>query len=605
MAIQADAGENLLEVIHRAGVPIEAECGGQGTCDSCVAIIIDGECRRGPKILDEGVILTCQAEVSADITLKVSDAFKPVEAESSIADSTLASKTTSPEHISPLSIRRTFTAAPDAFTANTSDLEIVSETLFPGEDLTADLQVLRDLPQAIRSESGKSTVIYSETENGKKLISISGGHHRRNNGLACDVGTTTIVIRLIDLDTAAVIDSISGYNGQIQCGSDIISRIIYSQKPGRLSDLKDRVLSTINRLISDLRERNNTAADDITSAVFAGNTTMTHLLLGIDPANIREAPYTPVMNNVPAMSGLELGIEINPDAVILCSPGAGSYLGGDITAGILALKAAENLQGINLFLDIGTNGEMVILGDDWMAGCACSAGPAFEGVGISCGMRAAAGAIDFVKIDIESNKIDYNVIGEMPAQGICGSGLLELTAGLFTTGIIGKDGKFTGSAFTDRIEIVDNRKRLLISEGDGRPGRKEVFITEHDIANIIRAKAAIFSACTLLLKKLGLSIADIEHIYVAGGFGKKLNVESAVQIGFFPDIPRSKFTYLGNTSLTGAGLSLISADHRAMLKEITKSMTYIDLSSEPGYMNEYTAALFLPHTDTSLFPSQK
>ncbi|MBC8278832.1 MAG: DUF4445 domain-containing protein [FCB group bacterium] len=603
LELTAEAGDNLLEVIQRAGIPIEAECGGQGTCDRCAAIIIEGECLKGGRIADEGVILTCQAEVSADIMVRVSGAFKPAESKSSIVSGTPAAIIPR-DKISPLTRQINLDLSVAEAGENVSDFGVVARALAPEGGLSAGLTVLQNLPQALRREKGIITATVSEAGGERKLIGIDGGRPSGNYGIACDVGTTTVALHLLDLTDGRLIGTASGYNRQIQCGADVISRILYSQKGGRLGDLQERIISTINRLSGELCNSNGIEAGEITAAVFAGNTTMTHLLLGIDPSNIREAPYTPAVKIVPLLRAAELGIEINSEGMVLCCPGAGSYVGGDISSGLLSIEVFQQPQGVSLFMDIGTNGELVVFADGWAAGCACSAGPAFEGVGISCGMRAAEGAVDSVKIDPGKRKVDYHVIGGGTAGGICGSGLLELTAGLFKCGVIGKDGKFTNTVFSDRINQVDNRNCFIVVEADAESGQRDISITEQDINNIMRAKAAVFSGCSLLLKNLGLAISDLNHIFIGGGFGKNLNIEHAIEIGMLPDIQRDKFTYLGNTSLAGAYLALMSEDHRKQLDRIAKSLTYIDLSSEPDYMSEYIAALFLPHTDIELFPSQ-
>jgi uncharacterized 2Fe-2S/4Fe-4S cluster protein (DUF4445 family) len=307
----------------------------------------------------------------------------------------------------------------------------------------------------------------------------------------------------------------------------------------------------------------------------------------------------------PLLAAGDLDIHIHPEAPVFFAPAVGSYVGGDITAGMLCIRRGEKSNGLELFIDIGTNGELVISGDRWTIGCACSAGPAFEGSGIGCGMRASKGAVETVDVDPQSGDITYRVTGGGLPRGICGSGLIDLVAGLFTSGVIGRDGKFNEGSAVDRIRRKGRLLTFVLEEADRTAAEEQIDISEHDIANIMRAKAAIFSACSLLLKNVGLSFADIDKVYIAGGFGRGLNIEKAITIGLFPDIEPARFAYLGNTSLLGAHLALLSADHRRALGEIAGSMTYVDLSSEPSYMDEYTAALFLPHTDATLFPSVK
>ncbi|MBU1692769.1 MAG: DUF4445 domain-containing protein [Verrucomicrobia bacterium] len=536
----AEAGETLNDVLQRAGVPLEAACGGEGTCGRCAVQVVKGHCDwpgsdlLPSKMLKEGYVLSCQATAADDLVVKIPDLTEVTIGE-----------------LTPYTM-------PEAETAALGPLS---------------------------------------------PLAIEGVLTDRSFGIACDIGTTTVALKLVNLKTGRLLDTVGAYNDQIVCGADVISRIIYSQKKGRLQELKDRVLGTVNGLLGALLPLHGVSPTEVIGAVFAGNTTMTHLMLGVDPQSIREAPYVPPMKSVPVLSAEKVGVHIHPEAPVLFSPHVGSYVGGDITAGMLVARMRRRPHGVELFIDIGTNGELVISGDDWMIGCACSAGPAFEGVGIKCGMRAASGAIESVEIRNRGSEVELKLIGDGPPRGICGSGLIELVADLFTAGLLGRDGKFTELAPRDRIRVTGKSKSFALVEAGRSATGRDISISEQDIANIMRAKAAIFSAAFLLLKNVGVSWRDIHKFHVAGGFGHSLNIRKAIVLGMFPDIAPDRFEYLGNTSLQGAYLALVSGDQRWKLGEIARSMTYIDLSAEPDYMNEYTAALFLPHTDAKLFPS--
>ncbi len=536
----AQAGEVLSDVLQRAGIPLEAACGGEGICGRCAVQIVEGRCDwpgsdlLSSKMIKEGYVLSCQAEVAGDLVVRIPDMTEVTVGE-----------------LTPY-------AMPEAETAALGQLS---------------------------------------------PLAIEGPLTDRSLGIACDIGTTTVALKLVSLKTGRVLDTVAAYNDQVLCGSDVISRIIYSQKKGHLQELKERVLGTVNGLIGALLPMHGVSQSEVVGAALAGNTTMTHLILGVDPGPIREAPYIPPLKSVPVMTGAQAGLHINPGAPVLFAPHVGSYVGGDITAGMLVTRLRRKGPGVELFIDIGTNGEMVISGEDWMIGCACSAGPAFEGVGIKCGMRAAAGAIESVAIRNSGADVGLEVIGEGQPRGICGSGLIELVADLFSAGVVGRDGKFTDLAPKSRMHAKGKNKAFVLVEAGRSATGKDISISEQDIANIMRAKAAIFSAALLLLKNVGVSWRDIEKVHVAGGFGHSLNIRKAIVLGTFPDIAPDRFEYLGNTSLQGACLALLSADQRRKLDEIAKSLTYIDLSSEPNYMNEYTAALFLPHTDATLFPT--
>jgi uncharacterized 2Fe-2S/4Fe-4S cluster protein (DUF4445 family) len=608
----ADNGEVLSEVLQRAGISLEAECGGQGTCGTCLMQVTEGNCEwPGSELLSaemvrDGYVLSCRAEIRGDITVNIPETFPTLYSDDYSRYSMPEPDIAVQAEMSPPAEKVVLEIEDISREESSSDLDRLISAISKRQELNCSLSTLRSLPENLRKENGTVTATVIDMKKGSKIIKLEPGNTSdRHVGFACDIGTTTVALRLVELNTGKIIDTLSTYNDQIKCGADIISRIIYAGKKKRLRELNRLVLNTVNRLLDKILTLHKIQPDDITCAVFSGNTTMTHLFLGINPKYIREEPYVPAVKNVPVFNAAELRINIHPSAVVIFTPAVGSYVGGDITSGVLSAKLNKKHSGLELFIDIGTNGELVIMGEDWMIGCACSAGPAFEGVGIKCGMRASNGAIEFLDIKGDGTEVAYKVIGDEKPRGICGSGLIELTANLFSKGVIDRNGKFNTGTLNKRIRKKNNQYMFIIADVDETATGNEIYISEHDIANIIRAKAAIFSACSLLLKNVGLSFSDIEKVYVAGGFGCYLNIEKAITIGLFPDIALERFEYLGNTSLLGAYLALLSADYRNSLDEIAKSMTYIDLSSEANYMNEYTGALFLPHTDDSLFPSIK
>ena len=330
---------------------------------------------------------------------------------------------------------------------------------------------------------------------------------------------------------------------------------------------------------------------------------MTYLLLNMDPGNIRKDPYAANLNRTRLAASRNLGLKMNPEAMVLCAPAVGGYVGGDITAGLLCTPLLRDADKVSLFIDVGTNGELVLGNRDWMLTCACSAGPAFEGSGTKCGMPAAAGAIE--RIGLDNGSVAYTVIGGGKPRGLCGSGLVDLLSGLFLQGYIDRGGKLSEERTAARLVETERGAGFLIEKAERSYWEKDLIITENDIANLIRTKGAVFSACSLLLKNVGLAFENLDAVYIAGGFGQYLNIENAISIGLFPDLPRERFHYLGNSSLLGAYLVLISDKNRDMVNETAGRMTYLELNTEPDYMNEYTGSLFLPHTDMDLFPSVK
>ncbi|MCU0646299.1 MAG: ASKHA domain-containing protein, partial [bacterium] len=331
--------------------------------------------------------------------------------------------------------------------------------------------------------------------------------------------------------------------------------------------------------------------------------TMIHLLLGLKPEYIRLEPYTPTLLETPNLKAGEISIEINPEAYVQISPAVGSYVGGDITAGLLCTDIASDSEAVNLFLDIGTNGELVIGNRDFLLACACSAGPAFEGGGIKFGMRAAFGAIEGVEVERETGKAFYWTIGNVKPKGICGSGIISLLANLFLTGWIDAAGKLNRVRSSPFIQFEGRQARYIIVPSEESSTGEAISLSELEIDNIIRAKAAIYSACSLMLRQVGLNFDDLANIYIAGGFGRFIDLEKAITIGMLPDLPLEKFKYIGNASLMGSYLVLISQESRQKQIELAKRMTYLELSTDPTYMEQYTGALFLPHTNEELFPN--
>jgi uncharacterized 2Fe-2S/4Fe-4S cluster protein (DUF4445 family) len=356
-------------------------------------------------------------------------------------------------------------------------------------------------------------------------------------------------------------------------------------------------------MIAEVTAEVEVSPDELRAALVAGNTTMIHLLLELPPRYIRETPYVPTVNPVPALTAVEVGLAIHPRAPVCCAPGVGSYVGGDITAGILCTEMLKSSDEVFLFIDVGTNGEIVLGNAEWLVGCACSAGPAFEGSGIKCGMRATRGAIEHLTIDPDTFQNSYDVIGGGRPAGICGSGLISLLGELFIRGIVDRSGHLDTQQMSDLQDQTGSSRSFVLETGEKTRDGQDLVITEADIENLMRTKAAIYAACDLLTKNVGIGWDAISRVYIAGGFGRYIQAQAAVLIGMLPDLPFERFTYLGNSALTGSYIALISREHREKLAEVAARMTYIDLSSEPGYMDSYMSAIFLPHTDIGLFPS--
>jgi uncharacterized 2Fe-2S/4Fe-4S cluster protein (DUF4445 family) len=414
-----------------------------------------------------------------------------------------------------------------------------------------------------------------------------------------------VVAYLVDFATALVTDSSSAYNRQIACGDDVISRIVYARRKGGLERLQGLVVETINELIAKLETRTGVAGRDIHEIAFAGNTTMTHLLLGLDPRYLREEPYIPTISVPPKLIAAELGLNVNPAARVHAMPAVGSYVGGDITAGVISsgIYATDRLT---LFIDIGTNGEIVLGDKDWLIACACSAGPAFEGGGVEHGMRASSGAIEDVWVNAETYEPSFRTIDDAPAVGLCGSGLIDLLGELFATGVLDKSGRIDRSRceVTPRVRCSgDGAAQYVVAFEREAGADHDIVISESDVTSLLRAKAAIYAGYSVLCRSVGVALADVEQILIGGAFGQYLDVEKAIRIGLLPDLPVERFHFLGNTSVLGAYAALLCVNVRHDVLDVAAKMTYLELSADNTFMDEYTSALFLPHTDLDAFPT--
>lgn len=614
--LQVDAGTNLLDAILEAGLPLKSSCGGKGTCGDCLVRISEGEYRTRPSAVlpedlsSQGYNLACQTDVRGDLEVQLpqfQELLLPRVPGLALFPSKRR-KISGVFEVDPGIRKFCLTIPAPTLKDSSSDLKRLEAELKNKEGIEktgCEYSVLRKLARVMREKEGRVTAILARSEDLWTIIDIEPGWpEKRICGLACDVGTTTVSCFLIDCETGEISAAASGFNRQIKCGEDIISRINYAQNSKRLQELQELVVGTINTLIEKAIESAGVSSQDVYLASFSGNTTMAHLLLGLEPRYIREEPYTPTLNQVPALQARDLKLRMNFEGRVFFSPAVGSYVGGDITAGLLATPVLRSSKKISLFIDAGTNGELVVGNKDWLVTCACSAGPAFEGGGTKCGLPAIAGAIEIVKFQ-DDGELSYEVIGGEAPKGLCGSGLVDLLAGLFIHGHINRQGKFNEQTAGARLWRSGRDIGFLVEEAGKSYWGKDIVITEKDLANLIRTKGAIFSACSLLLKNIGLNFEAIDSIFIAGGFGSRLDIENAVRIGLLPDVARAKFHYLGNTSLWGASLLLLSEKNQKLVRAIARKMTYIELNAEPGYMNEYTGSLFLPHTDINLFPSVK
>lgn len=623
--IEVPPGTELLEAARAADIEIDAPCGGKGACGKCIAHIKNGGVdsdslgRLSAEKVNDGYVLACRCKIkNTPVTVDIPESLGK-ENGRFIDESDETHRIRDcfiKDHHTPQSLSgKVFLQVPQPrLQDGLSDIDRIARAFrqIHNSDILFSLPALRQTASALREQNGAVTLSISSMPHPggdfsfpPQVVAVEPGDTRsRHFGIAVDIGTTTVAVQLVDLTGGKVMTTRTAYNDQLSCGLDVISRINYALKPHRLDELRSRVIKTINRLIHQLCREHQLQPPEILDAVIAGNTTMIHLFLGMDPEYIRLEPYTPTVMNTPPLTAGQTGIDIHPQSYLYICPSVGSYVGGDITSGLLCTKICKG-EDIHLFIDIGTNGELVIGNHDFLVTCACSAGPAFEGGGIDHGMRAADGAIDNVEINPDTGEPQYRAIGSAKPKGICGSGMISLLANLFRTGWLDAAGKLNREKVSPNIEINGRNACYIVVQADETATGQPITVNERDIENIIRAKAAIYSAAALMLEQLGLDFDSLANIYIAGGFGRFLNIENAITLGLLPDVPREKFHYIGNSSLTGAYLTLVSQEHRQKQIELTNRMTYMELSTEPSYMHQYTGALFIPHTESNLFPSVK
>jgi uncharacterized 2Fe-2S/4Fe-4S cluster protein (DUF4445 family) len=471
----------------------------------------------------------------------------------------------------------------------------------PAPIMQLGLTVLRALPKLLREADWKVTVTLGWRGGTLEVLQIEPGDTAsRNLGVAVDVGTSTVVAHLIDLDTTERIDAEAMYNSQRAWGDEVTRRIIHAGTQAGLEELQKAVVGDINALIGAMVQRNNVALSKITAVLCAGNTTMSHLLLGLDPSSIRKTPYVSVSAATSPLRAVEVGIQINPRGLLYTVPSIGGWVGGDVTAGIYAVGMHRS-EKVQMLIDIGTNGEIAIGNRDWAIACSASAGPAFEGSGVKHGMKAIHGAIERVEISAEG-AVHYRTVGNGRPRGICGSGLIDLVAGLYEAGFIDRSGHLLAGR-SDRIREREGALEFVLVSASRLEGGADIVVTEADLSNLLSAKAAVYSGAEVLARATGLDFREIDHVYIAGGFGNYLDREKAIAIGLIPDLPMEKIRFVGNTSILGADLGLLSESTWQELHAIAESVTYYDLINYPNYYDEFLAARFIPHTDLGRFRS--
>ena len=618
-------GETILRAAMQANIHINASCGGSGTCGKCRIQVVGGavESERSAKIDDqdwaEGIRLACRTTVQGDAEVFIPQTSRmgnaavlerelrvgerkgklltPAELESLVTGWTL----------DPVVKKLCMNLTPPSEGENLNDLARFKKGLkdiFGLTNASVDSIWIRNMPSVLREQDWEVTATVVDTAYGYKVIELEPGSHcGEDYSVVLDIGTTTVWGQLLDLINGVTLAQASDYNHQISFGEDVISRIVFSQKKEGRERLQQAIVDTINGIVDELVAKAGIDRTQISHMVAAGNTTMTCLLTGIDPKYLRMAPYVPPADFIPPVRAVNLGsgIHVGRHVHMYTFPSVASYVGGDIVSGIVGSGIFET-EKITLYIDIGTNGEVVVGNREWLIATSCSAGPAFEGGGVKHGMRATDGAIETVRVDPDTYEPIILTINNQPPLGICGSGIIDAVAELIKAGVISQNGEFNTHLDSWRVREADGANEYVLVEAQYSGTGDEIVITEADVDNLIRAKAAIFAGIATLLESVALGWDDLEQIYVAGGFGKYLRIEQAQSIGLFPEVDVDKFTFVGNGSLLGARLVSFSKDMLKAAEQVALMMTNIELSDNQTFMDHYMAAMFLPHTDMTLFP---
>ncbi|CAK8717636.1 hypothetical protein H206_00929 [Candidatus Electrothrix aarhusensis] len=648
---RVQAGTELLQAARKAGLHVNASCGGAGVCGKCRVVVEQGTVLGGKSekisaaFYEQGYRQACSAQICEDVSVRIPEESsrrkgglgtmvpKRHQARRHIFDiEELKQEGGWSPSVEKVCIELTTPAGHD----NRADAGRLLQGLSGQYNRKCELKslvFLRKLGKALRQDSFQATATLEVPVNlaaRYRLLDIQPGYQcHRNFGLAFDIGTTTVYGVLIDLETGKFLAEASCYNPQMSYGEDVISRIIHAEKPKGLDVMQNLVTEAMNQLITEMLAKAQpetqaetqtkaalsnrlsgrmldrldqppVARDEINSVSIAGNTTMTHLLLHLDPSSIRRAPYVPTSTFFPSFRAREINLDLSDTCASLVYPAISSYVGGDIVAGVMASGMYSSKQ-LTLFIDVGTNAEIVIGNRDWLACAACSAGPAFEGGGITHGIRAVEGAISDFSLNPETLEPMNITEGGKAPIGICGSGLLIIVATLFEHGVLNQSGKFNP---LDHPRIREGRsgQEYVLAWQDECAADHDIVINEVDIENFIRAKGAIFAGITTVLQQVGLQVSDLERIILAGGFGSYIDLDSAMSVGLLPEVDPEKILYLGNGSLTGSWMCELSNHIRRDVVEVVRKMTSFELSEVPGFKDQYMASMFLPHTDLGLFP---
>ena len=600
--IPALEGDNILEIAKRGGINIRSICGGKGSCGKCKVIVKNGETNStydikenllSEKELSQGYKLACLTSCQSNCEVLIPP-------ESRIEGQKIISEATIPEVQLEPAIKKLF-IPPQQLSGQSYEQLMRSFQIF-ARTFGISSAIFSKVRAKLDSYGKEGATLTIGTDEKMKLLDVEvGDNSQRAFGLALDVGTTKLVAYLVDLTDGKIIGVESDYNGQLMYGEDLVSRIGYTEgKKNKIKDMQRAVVETTNNLISRLISKYGLTENEILDLCAAGNTVMTYFLMGKDASMLLE-PNIQIPRRPMITHAKSIGLNVNSEAELYCLPCVSRFLGGDAIGDVLLAQMYEPKE-LFMMIDIGTNVEAVLGGVGWFLSTTAAAGPAFEGWGIKFGMRSVEGAIDHVKIDPATLKSSYTVIGQAKPRGMCGSGLIDLMAEMFRNGVLDTFGKFDRKLSSPYTRMVDDDYEYVVAEASNTDLDRDITITEKDIANLIDSKAAACAATSIMMKKMNLSVGDIAKVFICGAFANYMDLNNAMAIGLLPEFPNAKITNLGNGSVAGAYLALVSRKIRKRSEDIASLVTYFDLLKDADFMDEYTAAYSIPGK-RELFPT--
>ncbi|CAA7601657.1 2Fe-2S ferredoxin-type iron-sulfur binding domain protein [Acididesulfobacillus acetoxydans] len=578
--MKVPAGMSVLAAAAEAGVELEGPCGGKGTCGKCRVKLVE---EKG-----EEWVRACQTPVNRDLMVEIPQAEVSVQRKSDL------SRRAVPVDLASGIEKVKLKVTPPSLEHQVADADRFLSAL-DREDVKLSLEALRALPRALRRADGLVSAVLCEDE---VLTVEAGDTTERLYGLAVDIGTTTVVAALVDLRQGETLATASASNTQNIFGADVIARIEHAtQKAKGLEQLQQRILQVIRKLVARLAAETGVKEEEIYQVTVVGNTTMSHLFLAVDPANLAPSPFIPGFSRMVSLKAKELGLNTAPQAQVYVLPNIAGYVGAD-TVGVILATELDKKEGVNLAVDIGTNGEIVLAAHGKIWSCSTAAGPAFEGAQIEFGMRAATGAIEKVKITDEG--LQLQVIGDSEPKGICGSGLLDLVAELVRTGIVEESGRMLGAEEGDDLPPVLRQRLSRAGSGnsfvlaEAGAGRKDdVVLTQKDVRELQLAKAAMRAGIEILLSTAGIRYHDLDQVLLAGAFGNYVDKYSALAMGLLPPVAAEKIQSVGNAAGAGAQLALISRSVREHSMEIARKVVHVELSSRSDFQDKFVDALSL------------